>query len=323
MTFLTYQQKRRALIFCMAFLCVLQIATPLYQAQAAVLTIRTWQTPTDPDWIASYILKPLLRILLALVIQSIVDATVAWIRGDEGRNVGFVKNLEQELINQVDFRAGEVINRIAGINLCSVNLRNFVTLQLKFPGGDYNNLKAQLTCSLSGIVANVDNFYQNFDNGGWPAFVAITADPRNNAVGASLIALQNVSAARGTVADVLKQKINASGGFQGVQIQKQSEKCEWVNNPEGDAQIDPWEDQGGGEGGFEGGGRTGQSWKCYTLNEVTTPGKLISETLNKSLNDVGFDFMSNETANIGENIANAIMQALAERLLKEVRNNLF
>ena len=131
-------------------------------------------------------------------------------------------------------------------------------------------------------------------------FVAIAANPQNNFYGATLIAEINMEAAKGSVVDSLKQKINASGGFQGVQLKKKSQKCETYDD--GNGVVDQ---------------------KCYTVDEVTTPGKLVSESLSKSLNDVGLDFLANDTANIAQNAVNAIITAVVERLMKEALKGLF
>ena len=313
MIFFREKIRRRIIIAFIALICAVQITVPMYQAQALVPVTeiplsathianeKTNTIHTVEDYIKDYILKPLLRVAMAVLIQSLTNQIIAWITGDEGRNVGFVKNLENEIQNQADFRAGEVVNRIIGVNLCSVNLKDFLKLQLTGPFGNYNQLVPQLTCSLTGIVGNVDRFYQNFDNGGWPTFVAIATNPQNNFYGASLVAQINMNAAKGSVIDSLKQKINASGGFQGVQIKKKSQRCE--------TQVD--------ESGEPG------DTKCYTVDDVTTPGKLVSESLNKSLNDVGFDFLAADTANIAQNAVNAIITAVVQRLIQEALKGLF
>ncbi len=312
MAFPRYSSKTvyHRIVFALIFLiCAVQFAIPLSYAQAALIVVPVGEAPlaashvsntttntshTVEDYAVNYILKPALRVILAGLVQSLINQTVAWITGDEGRNVGFVKDFEQEVLNQANGRGGEFLNRLAGVNLCSANLRNYLKLGLSTPNGNPNFLHAQFSCSLTGIVDNVDNFYKSFENGGWAAFLAIAANPQNNPYGATMMAQINFNAAQGSALSSLEQKLKDSGGFKGVTLKKKSEVCDV--NPETGEPI------------------------CYTKEVSTTPGKIVSEALSKSLNDTAFDFLSADTANIAENAVNTIMTALVQRLMKEAKN---
>ncbi len=309
----------------------MQISVPLYHAQAivpvldsaAVAAINTAATQAqttaekaatelklveakkeaelkrleNQSYLEKYVLYPAIRVLIFTLIQTITNQTVAWIKGDEGGNVGFVKNLEQNAYDEANARAGEMLSHIAGINLCSVNLQKILKIQLTTPFGDFKHLNAQLQCTLTGIVDNVDHFYQNFNNGGWPAFVGIAVNSQNNAVGAGLIAELNFQAAKGSALDALKTRISTGSGFQGVTLKKKSQVCEWLPDV--------------------------QDYTCYTQTTNTTPGAVVSDALNTSLNHVGIDIGIAEATAISNAVdaaITAIINALAQRLFKESKN---
>ena len=102
--------------------------------------------------------------------------------------------------------------------------------------------------------------------------------------------MMNLKTAKASAASSFQQKLADSGGFKGVTLKKKSEVCE----PPPEPGLDP---------------------VCYTKDVTTTPGKLISESLSKSLNDVGLDFVANEAGGIVEGAVNTILTALVQRLM--------
>ncbi|MDP3779414.1 MAG: hypothetical protein Q8R30_05230 [bacterium] len=318
--------QSRGTLFFIALICACQILVPLHLAHAAGLPVidvahiaeTVYKTIKDGIYQAynlakntitaiatnklsyeyslnEYLLKPLLRAAVFALVQASTNQIVSWIKNDGGSGVGFVKDFEGALVKEVDGRAGEFLNRLIGADLCSVNLRQFLKINLSTP--DFNNVGAQFKCSLTGIVDNVDNFYKDFNNGGWPAFVAISNNPQNNFYGATMMAQLNLQAAKGSAAAAFQQKLQDSGGFLGVQLKKKSEVCE----PPPEAGLDP---------------------VCYTKLISTTPGKLISESLDQSLNKAGFNFLNGEAGSIIDGAINQIMNAMVQRLI-QTGTNLF
>ncbi len=308
--------RNQLAFFFIALTCLCQVLVPLHAANAYVLPVsevgsglvqqilafirQAYQLAKETITAAAtakqsyeyslneYLLKPLLRAAVFALVQSSTNQIVSWITGDGGNNVGFVKDLEGQLKTQVDGRAGEFLNRLTGVDLCSVNLRQFLKINLSTPG--FNNVSAQFKCSLTGIVDNADKFYKNFRDGGWPAFVAIAVDPQNNYQGATIMVRINLDRATGAAAASFQQKLQDSGGFLGVQLKKKSEVCE----PPPEAGLDP---------------------VCYTKLISTTPGKLISESLDQSLNKAGFNFLNGEAGSIIDGAINQIMNAMVKKLI--------
>lgn len=240
-----------------------------------------------------WVLKPAVRVLILALIRTMTGQIVAWITGDGGRNVGFVNNLENEAIKEADRRGGEFLNRLTGINLCSANLRDFVKANLSLPG--YNNLNPQLACTITGIKGNVDNFYRDFNNGGWTTFVSIAANPQNNGFGATLIAQANFEAAKNAAVSDSQKKLEIGKGFKGVQLTKLGEKCEWspIN----------------------------KTRECYNTDVATTPGGIINDQLSKSLYDAaGINFANNEVAGVIDAALTTIITTMVSTVIQKSHN---
>ena len=186
---------------------------------------------------------------------------------------------------------------MTGINLCSANLKKFVKLNLSIP--TYNNINPQLACTLTGIKGNVDNFYNDFNQGGWATFVEIAANPQDNGFGATLIAQGNFEAAKNAAGNDAQKKLELGRGFQGVQLTKESDKCEWIPALTEHGVTEP--------------GRL----DCYKVKVATTPGNVIADALNTNLNKAGLDFMNAESVNIIDNAVNTIMTAVVQRLMTQ------
>ena len=111
----------------------------------------------------------------------------------------FVTNIDQFLLDAADNAAGVFMAEHFGDawdNLC-VPFRLQVGIGLGHSyGRDYGSLKFQARCTLTDIVANVEDFYTSFANGGWEAFLA-SSFYENNPLG--LLTLEeNISLSRET-----------------------------------------------------------------------------------------------------------------------------
>lgn len=251
------------------------------------------------DYITKYVLAPALRVALITLIQSMSNEVVGWIKGDGGKNGGFIKNLQQNAYTEANLQAGEFLNHVSGINLCSINIGKIIKLNIKVPG--FEHLNSQLKCSLTGIVDNVDRFYKDFNQGGWPAFVGIAVDPQNNAIGASMIAQVNFAAQKGSAAEALQNRLNRGSGFKGVTLKKKSQVCD-TNQDEETGDVSTY---------------------CHTQEEDTTPGAVVADALKENLNHVGIALGAAEVSaitNEADAAVSAIITALMQRVFKEAMN---
>lgn len=164
------------------------------------------------DWIQKWIINPAVRVVIRSMLQATTQQVVGWIQGGGGKNVGFVANLDQALRQEADAAGGEFLNNLTGLNLCG-NIGAFLNISLRTPG-----LRQRLECTVTDIVRNVESFYANFQNGGWPAFIRISLEPQNNPAGAYLIALDAKISAENRARERVSVGVQAGKGFLGFRV---------------------------------------------------------------------------------------------------------
>lgn len=128
------------------------------------------------------------KVILHELSQNIVE----WIRSPGG-NYGtffsggtegslFVTNVDQFLLDAADNAASVFLEQYYGDawNQLCTPFRLQVGLGLsRSYGRDYGSYKFQAKCTIQDIVANVEDFYESFENGGWEAWLS-TALYANN-----------------------------------------------------------------------------------------------------------------------------------------------
>lgn len=227
------------------------------------------------------------RILTATIIRGITNSIIGWIQGDGGRNVGFVGNIEQEFRQQIDMRGGEFLNQVAGINLCG-DIGAFLQISLRTS----SSYRQQFACTVTDIVDNVEDFFSDFTEGGWPAFIRITHEHQNNPYGAFLLAFDAKVQAEIEGAAALERNLLANNGFKGVQKATDS-KCD----KDGSGSI-----------------------RCQTEYIIKTPGRLVSDMLSESvLSGPRFAYVADE---IDEAIT-SIIGALIQKVIGSVTDGIF
>lgn len=252
-----------------------------------VLTIRKFTMPTDPDFILNQIVKPAVRIAVRIMLQETTQQIVRWIQGERG--VGYVRNPQSFIRSVADKAGGEFLNQLSGVNLCG-NIGAFLQISLRTPPG----LQQKLDCSLTDIVQNVESFYRNFNNGGWPAFIRASVEPQNNPYGAYLIALEAKADAESSAVQSGLFKLQASYPFLGFEVEKPGQNC--VAPP----------------------GTNESEVVCNTEYETLTPGQLIASQLSKAAGS-GIDYAINSN-DIDASIS-TIVQALINKLISSTLVN--
>lgn len=250
------------------------------------------------------------RIIAGTLIRAMTNQVISWIQGGDA---GFVSNLDQEFRRVADEAGGEFLNNLADADLCSVDLSRFLRFSLRTPG-----LRQRFACTVTEIVQDVNTYFENFANGGWPAFITMSLQPQNNPYGAYFIGLDAKLAAESRAKTLLESKYQAGRGFVGFQVPKQV--CREVS-------VGSISDVGEPEGGstiarsaassIEGGEvgtvvtDTGRRQICNTEYETKTPGAVVADTLSKTLN-VGYDFtiVADEINEAIASIANALINKL-------------
>ncbi|MBI3630887.1 MAG: hypothetical protein HY221_00940, partial [Candidatus Sungbacteria bacterium] len=160
-------KKTLGILALVILFVAVQFLVPVSEARAAVpLFVPTIALTNPPgvgllsmDTLKKYVLDLAARIVAGTLLHAITSQIVGWIQGNNGKNVGFVANLDAAFRQETDLAGGEFLNNLSGINLCTANMRAFLQISLRTPG-----IGRKLGCTLSGIGANADRFFQNFRN---------------------------------------------------------------------------------------------------------------------------------------------------------------
>lgn len=290
---------------------LLSSTAPVFAPKKAEAVVPTFCFyPLDINCLKEFTLDLIFRIAAGSLIRALTNQIIGWIQGNGGGNVGFVGNFEDEFIRQLDGRAGEFLNSLAGVNLCG-NIGNL--LQISLPSYPYR-IYDQFRCTVTDIVDNVDSFFTNFSNGGWPAYIHMTQVPNNNPFGAYLMAFNKKIKLESAAANALHRNILSNIGFKGFQQRVATTRC--VDSVEN---LPPGYDPSAPDTQFVH-NDDGTISICFTEYVTKTPGSLVSDMLNRSVGS-GYDFGS-ASDEISEAIE-AIVSALMDELINSVQDGLF
>jgi uncharacterized coiled-coil protein SlyX len=123
-----------------------------------------------------------LNLLLHQILAQLTNDIVNWIQN--GTTPRFLSmGLDDWIGMAVDNAVGAFIDQYLGAGwLCKP-----FDLDIKIALLDVPTFEEKVRCSLSDIVGNINDFYDNFSKGGWAGWVELTK-PRNNFYGAYLLA---------------------------------------------------------------------------------------------------------------------------------------
>ncbi|NCN52711.1 hypothetical protein GW943_02800 [Candidatus Parcubacteria bacterium] len=181
-------------------------------------------------------------------IQSMTTSIVQWINSGFKGSPAFVQNLEFHLNYLADRVASEFFSELGGGFLCApfqLNVRAAISLQ-------YNNnkyYKNRGQCSLSSVAANIENFGKAGVTSSWGNFMQVAMYPQNNPYGSMALAQQELTL---RIVNARNQEVELLSFGDGFLSYRDTEDAWCIGQP-----VE----------------------KC----PVITPGKVISEQLNKSL----------------------------------------
>ncbi len=147
-------------------------------------------------------------------IERIVDSTVEWINSGFQGNPAYVTNPGQYFTDIADGVAGEFIagNDDLGF-LCSPFQAN---IRLALQASYTKALPFQ--CTLTEVVGNIENFYNDFSVGGWDGWFAMTQNSANNPYGAYLEAKVELDSRIATAIRLKNQQLDWGRGFLSVEV---------------------------------------------------------------------------------------------------------
>ena len=114
-------------------------------------------------------------VVAKMILDWIVDETIGWIQG-EGQPK-YITNWDTFLSDAFNVGVGEIINESNLAGLCKP-----FSLQVRLSLLPVSRFQNRISCTLDDIVANINDFYNDFRNGGWIAYEA-SWRPENNYYG--------------------------------------------------------------------------------------------------------------------------------------------
>lgn len=220
-------------------------------------------------------LKVLLETARKKLLDYLVDSIIKWIQGEDDEPA-FITDWKDFLKDVADDAIGEFINSTDFSFLCS-NFRYQIELDLAEPDSDLT-----ASCTLTDVIDNVEDFYDDFTNGGWLAYNT-QLYPINNYYGSYMLAYESEYLAVLNASAAAEKETQNSQGF------SNTKRCEveYVDEKTGKSECLDW--------------------------QITTPGGVIADRVQDALNvDLGVIINAQEV----ETYLAAILDAAVNRLIR-------
>lgn len=245
------------------------------------------------QWVDEKWGKTMRDVIAKRIIDYTVDETVKWVQG--GGDPKFISDWNGFMRSAGEMAVDSAIKEANLSNICdpfAVQLRAALIPETRFN-------RERVDCTISDIVANVQDFYNNFQNGGWLAY-GEAIKPQNNLYMQLVMFDDEITAKTVFNDDQQRQKAATGQGFLSVST------C-----VEDDAQQQYEECISGNGGTPEECGAYAQQAKTCTKEEVNTPGTIVGRA-------VGDAVTSDQAwaANI-ESWTSALVNAAINRLTRE------
>ncbi|MEK7227527.1 MAG: hypothetical protein AAB641_01385 [Patescibacteria group bacterium] len=250
------------------------IRNPAFEAKETGIKIFGFNTGMSWDGIAIAIAKKF--------IERMVDSTVKWINNGFEGNPGYVTDPKQYFSDIADGVAGDFIAGSDLNYLCSPFQTQVRLALLK----SYNEL-LPFQCTLTGVVKNIEGFYDDFSQGGWDGWFAMTQNNVNNPYGAYLEAKIELDSRLAEKLGIESQKLDWGKGF-----------LSWQDCIEWEILPGPTQD--------------GQPLKgqCLKRGPIKTPGSIIESQLENTL---GTGLRQLELADEFDELIGALLGQLLEK----------
>lgn len=143
----------------------------------------------DAFFIKEFTLDGIASGLAKMVLKSMTQSILTWINSGFEGSPAFVTDLQQFMVDRADAAAGDFIYNDPDLNfLCSpFQLDVKVALAVNYQKSAHGGLDAQ--CTLSNVTDNVEGFLNgSFSEGGWASWFEVTQNTNNTPTGAYLAA---------------------------------------------------------------------------------------------------------------------------------------
>ncbi|NCO15552.1 MAG: hypothetical protein GW899_02280, partial [Parcubacteria group bacterium] len=130
-------------------------------------------------WVKEDLVKSLRDVIAKRIIDYIVDQTIVWIQG--GGQPKFVTDWDGFLKDAANIAFDQVIKDVGLAQLCSP-----FKLQVQISLLPVQQFQQRIDCTLDDVVKNIEDFYNDFEKGGWIAYNE-TWQPQGNYYGEMLM----------------------------------------------------------------------------------------------------------------------------------------
>src|SRR3989344_2324119 len=222
------------------------------------------------------------RIAAQIAIQKIINSTVSWAQSGFEGNPAYVTNPKQYFADIANGVAGEFIAGSDLKALCSP-----FQAQIRLALRTQYLQEKQFQCTFTEALGNLENFYNDFSEGGWDAWFAMTQNSSNNPYGAFLDAQLELDSRISEKLALETQQLNVNQNFLNWS------ECTKVNPPALLTENDPDYDL------FNSGDQRNPrhvpgkaAGECVERGPTKTPGSVIKANLDKVL-PAGLDRLIN------------------------------
>ena len=160
-----------------------------------------WRWAKD-NWV-----KMMRDLIVRRITDAMVDDVVNWIQG--GGDPRFVTDWEGFLGDAFQAGVGDVVKDLDMARLCSPF---GAQVQLSINYLPVEKFSQRVECTLDDIVANIEDFYDDFENGGWIAYNEIWK-PQNNFYGIMLMTHDEMLIRGAQKQETAKNEAIAGAGF--------------------------------------------------------------------------------------------------------------
>ncbi len=254
----------------LAVLLIVSFLTPFfylpYQARKAQAFLGFGDITVDISAKIERIVDGFAMVLAQQMIDHMTQSTVKWAQSGFDGNPAYVTDAKQYFTDIADGSAGQYIKGSKLGFLCSP-FQAQIRLSL---AEQYTNAQP-FQCTLTNVVGNIENFYDDFSQGGWDAWFSMTQTPTNNPYGAYLAAKIDLDSQVASALKLKEDDLNRNSGF--------ISWSECVKKNPNPFERGTWEETGINpdyvDGKAEG--------ECIERGPTKTPGSVIQAQLNEVL----------------------------------------
>jgi len=263
------------------------------------------------------------------MLDMMTDSIVAWING-EGKPQWLNGEMDDFLADVADKAGAEVLSEVVGKDVMQGLCQPSWGLKINIALQKQARFDKRLACTLSDVGANFNDFMDDFNNGGWGAWLRVS-EGQNNPYGLYLTVLNEKLTREAAAQDGKGKELSSGGGFLSDKVCRQisyyvindtsvdtangtSENTSTSENASGTKQTESGDfkqsemDDMEKDPNIYGVACAKGAW------ETRTPGQIAAEGLKKTVfKDI--DWLKNNEE--WESYAVAIGDALVNRLIKE------